>query len=363
MKKKLLFTIYNLELGGTEKAFINLLRNLDFDKYDVDVLIQKKEGVFLERLPREVNIIDFKEKETSNIFLRVRNKLRLIYYKNKLKNKYDFSVCFTSWNYNCADVAVNVCENSALWMHADYLKVFDNDINSVKKLFDSQKIEQFRHVVFVSEDALESMKKVYPSISDRMIVCNNYIDKSQILEKANQENLNFKFDETLFVNISRHDEKQKSISRILYASKRLKDEGYKFKVWLVGEGKDTKQYEKIVKDEEIEDIVEFKGVKDNPYPYYKVADCHILCSDSEGYGMSNIESLILGTPVITTDVAGMGKDIDGKYGIVIEKSIDGVYNGMKKFINDNFQMTKEFSIDEANLNVLNVVNQLVENNL
>ena len=100
MKKKLLFTIYNLDLGGTEKAFINLIKTFDFSQYDVDVLIQEKKGVFLEKLPKEVCVIDFKYKEAKNIFLRIRNKLQLIYFKKVLKGKYDFAGCFTSWNYN-----------------------------------------------------------------------------------------------------------------------------------------------------------------------------------------------------------------------------------------------------------------------
>ena len=83
MKKKLLFTIYNLDLGGTEKAFINLIKTFDFSQYDVDVLIQEKKGVFLEKLPKEVRVIDFKYKEAKNIFLRIRNKLKLIYFKKE----------------------------------------------------------------------------------------------------------------------------------------------------------------------------------------------------------------------------------------------------------------------------------------
>ena len=45
MKKKLLFFAYDLNIGGIEKALINLLNILDKDKYDITLMLEKKEGV------------------------------------------------------------------------------------------------------------------------------------------------------------------------------------------------------------------------------------------------------------------------------------------------------------------------------
>ena len=360
MKKKLLFTIYNLDLGGTEKAFINLIKTFDFSQYDVDVLIQEKKGVFLEKLPKEVRVIDFKYKEAKNIFLRIRNKLKLIYFKKVLKGKYDFAGCFTSWNYNCADVIVNVCENSALWIHENFLSKYNGDIQRLREFMDTQKIGRFKKIVFVSEDAKNAMKQAYPELEDNMVVCENYIDNKEICELADEEIYDERDNRFLFVNISRHSEEEKSISRILHASKRLKDEGYKFCVWLVGNGKDTEKYKELVEKEHLEDVIEFKGVKTNPYPYYKIADAHILCSNNEGYGLSNIESLILDTPVITTDVAGMADMINNKYGYVVSKDVDGVYGGMKKMLNEKFVIEERYPIEEINAEIVSKFKKIIE---
>ena len=45
-KKKLLFTAYSLEIGGIETALVNLLNRLDYDKYEVTLILEKKEGIF-----------------------------------------------------------------------------------------------------------------------------------------------------------------------------------------------------------------------------------------------------------------------------------------------------------------------------
>ena len=57
MKKKLLFVIPNLEVGGAEKSLVNLLNELDYDKYEVDLFLMSKTGIFLEQVPKEVNVL------------------------------------------------------------------------------------------------------------------------------------------------------------------------------------------------------------------------------------------------------------------------------------------------------------------
>lgn len=63
-KKKLLFRIERLNGEDTEKHLINLLENLEYSKYEVDFLLDNKEGIYLKRIPKQVglfSIIDGKE--------------------------------------------------------------------------------------------------------------------------------------------------------------------------------------------------------------------------------------------------------------------------------------------------------------
>ena len=54
MKKKLLFVIESLTLGGAEKSLVTLLNLLDYSKYDVDLLLFAHGGAFQQLLPPEV---------------------------------------------------------------------------------------------------------------------------------------------------------------------------------------------------------------------------------------------------------------------------------------------------------------------
>ena len=55
--KKLLFVMNTLECGGAEKALISILENIDYKKYEVDLVIFKHKGTFLTSIPSNVNLI------------------------------------------------------------------------------------------------------------------------------------------------------------------------------------------------------------------------------------------------------------------------------------------------------------------
>ena len=57
MKKKVLFVMSSLRNGGAERSLINLLQLFDYNLYDVDLLLFQQEGMFLNQLPKEVNLI------------------------------------------------------------------------------------------------------------------------------------------------------------------------------------------------------------------------------------------------------------------------------------------------------------------
>ena len=52
MKKKIIFCVYSLDIGGIETSLISLLNNLDFSKYDIYLFLVKKEGIFLNSISK-----------------------------------------------------------------------------------------------------------------------------------------------------------------------------------------------------------------------------------------------------------------------------------------------------------------------
>ena len=96
--KKLIFTAYSLDFGGIEKALLALLNNIDYTKYEVTLLLEKKEGVFINQVPFQVIV---KEYKVSNfkipIIRKIINRLKLITTIALNYNKYDFSCCYAPY--------------------------------------------------------------------------------------------------------------------------------------------------------------------------------------------------------------------------------------------------------------------------
>lgn len=56
-KKKILISVYNMEIGGIERSLINMLECFDYKRYHVDLLVFSHTGDFMDLIPKEVNIL------------------------------------------------------------------------------------------------------------------------------------------------------------------------------------------------------------------------------------------------------------------------------------------------------------------
>ena len=61
MKKNLLFVMPSLSAGGGEKSLVNLLGQIDYTKYNVDLFLFNHDGIFMEHLPDNVKILPLSE--------------------------------------------------------------------------------------------------------------------------------------------------------------------------------------------------------------------------------------------------------------------------------------------------------------
>ena len=319
--KKLLFSAHNLDLGGIETALVTLVNYLSNQGYDVTIALEKREGVFLERLHKEIKIIEYNTNTNKNIIIRklcnLWNRIKFIV---KYKNKFDFSASFATYSLASSFMARTASKNSALWGHSDYFTLYQGNTEEVKKFFQDIKVEEFKHIIFVTQKGANTFLEIFPNFKEKTIICNNFIDGENIIKKshelvedAQKENI------PTFLNVGRHEERAKKLTRIIEATKMLKKENYQFRVLFIGDGEDTDLYKQKVKEENLEDTIFLLGRKENPYPYFTISDCVILSSEYEGYPVVYLESFVLNKPIITTKVSDYEQVEKGR-GIVVEKN-------------------------------------------
>lgn len=339
--KKILFFAYTLEVGGAEKVLVDYINTLK-DKYEIDLVLLQKKGEFLEKVPDNVTITTLRKNNFQYIFFRYIPFIRKIVI-NKIANKKDYDVAIgflegrsATW---VADIKKKI--RKLAWIHNDVNK-FDIGI-SEKEIKDSY--SKLDKIITVSEVAKKSFCEKYNFNLDKVEVLYNLIDEKDIIEKSKEE---IKKNEVFtFVNVGKM-RPQKRQDRLIEIAKKLKQENYKFKIQIIGNGPEEEKIKELVKQYKVEDVVELLGLKMNPYPYIKQANCVIVSSDFEGYSVAIKEALLLKKAVISTNVCGVSEMFNnGKYGIVSEISTDDLMDKMKKVLD------KKINIIEIEKNLEN----------
>ena len=118
--------------------------------------------------------------------------------------------------------------------------------------------------------------------------------------------------------------------------KRLRENGYKTNLHILGKGPLQPELEKLAADCGVADSVFFLGYQTNPYKYVAKCDLFVCASYSEGFSTAATEALIVGTPVCTVEVSGMKEMLgeNNEYGIITDNDEEALYRGIKSLLDD-----------------------------
>ena len=342
-KKRLLFTAYSLNLGGIETALINLVNRIDLDKYDVEIILEKKEGIFLDKVKKEITIKEFKVYNNKNKIIRkIRNLSQRIIYTIVNYHTYDFSCCYATYSLSGNKLAKISSTNNSIYIHSNYEHLYTKE-KEFREFFDNRDIKKFKHLIFVSEESKASFLKYYKEEEKKCLVLNNFINTKEIEEKKKEKIEEKKpKDKTLFMFIGRLDDTSKKLGRAIHLTKEIK----KIELWIIGDGKDKEKYQEMVKKEKLENRIKFLGAKKNPYPYMKLADYILLTSDYEGFPVTYLEAITLHKPIITTidvsdDKINMGKD----YAWIVSKEEKKMVKQVQEILKEN-KMPKKIDVEK-----------------
>ena len=113
----------------------------------------------------------------------------------------------------------------------------------------------------------------------------------------------------------------------------------------LGQGSLEKELKKIVAKHGLEKRVDFEGFKKDIIPYYLYAKATLITSKYEGFPNCMVESLKLGTPVISFDCPSGPKEIikNGINGFLVKhEDLDDLNRKLLIF------MSSEFNIEDMN---------------
>ena len=321
--KKLIFFAKHMEIGGLEKSLLNLLNSLDPKEYAVELVLEERHGPLLEHLGAHITVKEYALSACSFVPLRkILNFTKRMLWKLRNGNKYDFSCSYCTYSIIGSRLAQYASPNSCLYVHNDYTTIYPDE-KEFADFFARLHTEQFRHVLFVSNESKSAFIRRLPQHADKCDVVNNIVEWEAVRQKAAEPcPITGAPNETLFVFVGRLDEPHKRMSRLLEAFAAARNTRKDIRLLMVGNGPDRKLCEELIEKHGLSDSVIMVGAQTNPYPYLNAADCLVLSSDYEGFPVVYFEAMILTKDIITTiSVSDERVDV-GAYATVAEKTTE-----------------------------------------
>ncbi|HEX2985887.1 MAG TPA: glycosyltransferase [Caproiciproducens sp.] len=360
-KKKILFINYSLHSGGIEKSLVTLLSLFDYQSYDVDLQLFANEGMFLDRVPPQVNLLPplFPAEYKLNIrqafptLLRKGHPLiaacRLMVtiaglrgtMGERLANMWNVERRFVRSNKKEYDAAIAFMEGQPIYyvvtkvkskvkigfIHGDYTAM------GLSKIYDYDFIRRLNALCTVSESCKAALVQTFPEFKNNFHVVYNIISASFMRGMASEKaDFGDDFFGLRILSIARLSH-QKGLDIALPAIAELKRQGLKFKWYIIGIGPEEQNLKDMICKLQIEDYVKFLGERANPYPYLKACDIYMQPSRFEGKSIAVDEAMVMCRPILLTDFSTASDQItSGKNGMIVPMTSEGVAEGLKDLL-------------------------------
>ena len=334
---KILFFIPTLSHGGAEKVLVNLVNHLDRKKYDITVQTLFDGGVNQQFLkPHIKHRSIFKKIFPGNSRVLALFPPKLLY-KRFIKEHFDIIVSYLEGPtarivIGCTDKDTKIVS----WIHCRMETEKAGAVGFRSYQEARRCYNRFDYTACVSKWVKDSFIKTF-DFNKPIGVLYNTIETDEIKELSNKsvEDVSFEKDVFNIISVGKIIA-VKAFMRLAHIHKRLLEDGIKNHVYILGVGNEQTQIEKYLSENNLSDSFTFLGYRTNPYQYVKACDLYVCSSVSEGFSTSVTESLIVGTPVVTTLCSGMEELLgeNNEFGVVTENNEQALYEGIKRLLDN-----------------------------
>ncbi|WP_435090545.1 glycosyltransferase [Candidatus Pelagibacter bacterium nBUS_30] len=348
--KKIIFFMPNIERGGIEKNLILLSMYFINKDYGVEIIFSKISKNIKNQLDKRIKLNKSK------------NFIKKKFFSERIINSINSFINLISLNTKGKPIVISMQDHPFAIVASKklnlkcILRIANHPGNSIKFF---NKFYKFKFKLFI---------KLFFYKFANGIICNSKSSASYLKSKTNNKNItsiynpisldknNKKFRRKNYLLTVGRLENQKNIKGIILAFKKIEKNYPKFKLVIVGSGREEIELKELVKTNNISQKVKFIKFK-NPKKYYKESKLFILNSLWEGLPNVLIESLNYNLPIVSTDCESGPKEIllNGKYGfltqvdspLLLSRKISFVLNNYKlaeKKTSLGFQSLKRFDI-------------------
>lgn len=366
--KRILIIHSNMELGGAESSLLGLLDTIDYSEYSVDLFLLNHSGEFLPLINSHVNLLPeipsykaLMQSISTNLgegnirialsrcYARVRSALShgalhlahnykqyfhklCVPYLPNIPGEYDLTISFNDPHYIIGK-KVNAKVKLA-WFHTDasHLQFCDDIEKEMWGMSD--------YVINVSEDCKNAFDKKHSYLDvQKSLVIENILSKRLISVRSGESQTDMPSDGAIrLLSVGRFCD-AKNFDNVPDICRRLAEDGLNVKWYLIGYGGDEPLIRRKIAEAGMQDRVIILGKKDNPYPYMRACDLYMQPSRYEGKAVTVREAQLLGKPVVITDYATSGSQLeDGVDGVIVPMDNAGCAAGIAALLRDPVRM-------------------------
>lgn len=355
-KRKIFIAIHQLTLGGAQKALIEALNAIDYEKNDVTLYVRKARLDLLSQVnPAVSNILINRDRKRYYrkpyaVWLHAVSTIRRLMKRStadtdeKLRQyvvaqQLRYEQTHTLGRLPAYDVAISYIQGYtaqavAKLVRADKKVMFYHDSTDSLHDLHCKVMRDYDRIYCVSKNAMEALRGFYPQFAEKIGCLENHIDAAAVRAKADVFTPDFPNGRLILCTCGRLA-KVKGFDLAVAAADELKRRGMVFKWYFVGDGPDKEKTETGISEKGLTDSIELTGMLRNPYPYIKGCDIYIQPSYEEAQSLSVMEAQILGRPVVSTATAG-GKALieDGVNGLLADISAQMLADKIERLQND-----------------------------
>lgn len=380
--KKIMFMTNTLYGGGAEKVLQTILKNLNYEKYDVTLYSLHREVLDPEKYPQNLKFRAVFDTYSGHsrlirflhgLYAKVRGKCFQIlpspmFYRLFIRGTYDVEVAFIEGeSTKIIAGSSNKKSRKIAWIHTDMLVNPWTDFLYDCVDSEAKHYSRFNRIVCVSNATRDAFHRKYKQVAiDKVIVHYNPINQQEIITNSMLGSGNVGMDCKNIVAVGRLVH-QKGFDRLIRACGRLKNDGVQFCLHIIGQGEERDELEELATQEKIERKVIFYDYLNNPYPVMKSCDLLVCSSRAEGYSLVVAEAMILGLAIVSTECSGPTELLDyGRYGLLATNSTDGIYYAIKTILEDESMLEyyKEKAIERGRTfslsNNVSIVEQIID---
>ena len=299
--KRIAFFQNDLGVGGIQKSIVNLLRNLDYGRFQVDLYLSKKTEQPLPDFPTKLNVRYLPSIPRLYSFLPFDLAKKLVRLDFPQGADYDLAVDFNSYQFSCAAGALTVpAKKRVMWIHNDVGIKLQNEWK-YRVLWNAfkGKFKYYDAFVPVSRALIEPFQRASGVGDKPFYPMPNYIDVGEIRQKAKEDCPELELDEKCLnlVALGRLCH-QKGYDIMLDSFAEASRQREDLRLFIIGDGPERQALEEQREKLGLTDKVCFLGSQPNPYRFLARMDVLLSTSRYEGQGMNIMEAWVVGLPVI-----------------------------------------------------------------